>query len=200
MAWIGYYTYGGVEIINASRTETYARNAGLGWFKPVIRNEALPLLLGQKYASPMQDPAPWVDTDDPASYDFYGFYPLNISGIEDSTATATVTESTLTGGVVGRSRRGTRPVVFSGLVVAASECGTEYGMRWLTSVLSGPPCGPSTPGACIGAELHFLSCEPALDEYSQLVGTTTNYAGTEGFLANDGDWDPVAKTFIPVGC
>lgn len=200
MAWLGYYEYGGVEIINATRTETYAKNAGLGWFKSVYRNEALPLLLGQVYATPMQDPAPWVDVDDASSFDFYGFYPLGVSGIEDSTATAQVTESTLDGGTVGRIRRSTRSVVFSGVLVAASECGTEFGMRWLRSVLSGPPCSPSTPGSCVGTELRFMSCEPALDSYTDLVGTTTNYAGTEGFITNDGVWDSETHTFIPAGC
>lgn len=200
MAWLGYYEYGGVEIINATRTETYARNAKLGWFKPVYKNQAVPLLLGQKYASPMQDPAPWVDNDDASSFDFYGFYPLGVTGIENSTATASVTESTLDGGHVGALRRATRSVVFSGVLVAASECGTEFGMRWLRSVLSGPPCSPSTPGSCVGTELRFMSCEPALDEYTELAGQTTNYAGTEGFITGDGDWDPVDRTFIPDGC
>ena len=92
MAWNGYFTFGGTEVINVARTEAYARNAGIGWFKPVYRNEALPLILGDTYTSPLQDDAPWTDPDDLSSYDFYGVYPLDITGIEDSTVTAEVVE------------------------------------------------------------------------------------------------------------
>lgn len=163
MAWIGYYTLGGIEVINAARTEAYAKNAGLGWFKPVIKNDSLALMLGETYSSPLQDDAPWTDPDDPASYDFFGFYPLEITGIEDSTGSATITESTLDGGIVGRIRRTTRTMVFSGVLVAASECGAEYGMRWLRSALVGGACIGRADQACGGTDLCFLSCEPTLD-------------------------------------
>ena len=162
MAWNGYFTYNDTEVINASRTEAYAKNAAVGWFKPVYRNEALPLILGETYTSPLQDDAPWSDPDDLSSYDFYGVYPLDITGIEDSTVSATVVESTREGGVVQAPRHGTRTVVFSAVLVGGSECAVEYGMRWLKAVINECGChGPAS--ACGGEDLTYLSCEPAVD-------------------------------------
>ena len=135
MAWNG-FTYGDMEVINASRTETYARNAAVGWFKPVYKNIALPLILGETYTSPLMDDAPWTDPDALASYDFYGVYPLDVTGIEDSTMTADVVESTREGGVVQKPRHATQDVVFSAALIGGSECAVEYGMRWLKAVLN----------------------------------------------------------------
>jgi hypothetical protein len=160
MAWTGYFTLGGTEIINVARVEAYAKSASMSWFKPVYRNEALGPLLGQTYRSPLQDSAPWADEGDDNSLDFMGFYPLNITGLEDSTAEATVTENVFDGGVVGRVRHGTKSIVFSGVLIATSECGVEYGMRWLKEVLNGGACmGP----ACGGVDMCYLSCEPFVD-------------------------------------
>lgn len=165
MAWAGYFTYGGVEIVNATRTETYARNAGLGWFHPVYRNEALPLILGETYTSPLIDDAPWTDPDILNSYDFYGVYPLTVTGIENSTITASIVESTRDGGVVQGARRATKTIVYSAVLVGASECAVEHGMRWLTTILN--RCGCLSPRhggpVCGGQDLTFLSCEPAVD-------------------------------------
>lgn len=163
MAWSGWFSYGGTEVVNATRTEEYARE--LGWFKPVYRNEALPLIFGDgSYASPLQDDdVPWVDNNEPNSYRFYGAYPLDVSGIEDSTSSAEITESTLDGGIVGRSRRSTRTVVFTLALVGADECAVEYGMRWLRAVFGGDPCFGSDRNCNVGSDLCYLSCAPDLN-------------------------------------
>jgi len=163
VAWAGWYEYGGVEIINASRTEAYARNAGLPWFRPSYKNEALPYLLGdESYSTPMQDDAPWTDYRDPDTYDFLGAYPLSVEGIEDSTWMATVTENALDGGVIGRVRRNTRNVVFQVALIGRTDCGAEAGMRWLRQALTGQVCmGPVT--GCNGQTMCYIRCEPTLD-------------------------------------
>ena len=167
MAWPGYFTFGGEEIINVTRTETYARHAGLGWFKPVYRNEALPLILGETYVSPLMDDAPWTDPDILASYDFYGAYPLDVTGIENSTVTATIVESTQDGGVVQKPRFATKAVVFSAVLVGGSEAAVAHGMHWLTTVLNRCGClKPSIHGSkavCGGEDLQWLSSEPQVD-------------------------------------
>jgi hypothetical protein len=151
--------------VNASRTEAYARAYGLGWFRPVYQEDSLAWLLGEeKYASPLQDDAPWADPDNSDSYDFYGVYPLEVTGIEDSTVDADVTESVIDGGYVGRTRRKTRAVVFTAVLVAASECAVEYGLRWLRAVLNGGPCFGQMFGSCGGAELCFLGCAPSVSD------------------------------------
>ena len=166
MAWDGWFTFGGTEIINATRTETYALHAGLGWFRPVYRNSALPMILGETYVSPLQDDAPWTDPDILESYDFFGAYPLDVTGIENSTITATIVESTRDGGVVQKPRHATKTVVFSAVLVGASEAACEHGMRWLTTVLN--RCGCMSPehgsaAVCGGEDMQFLSSEPAVD-------------------------------------
>lgn len=165
MSWIGWFTYGDTEVINATRTETYARNAAVGWFKPAYKNTALPLILGDTYTSPLMDDAPWTDPDALESYDFYGAYPLSVAGIEDSTITADVVESTREGGVVQKARHATKTMVFSVALVGGSECAVEYGMRWLKAVLNECGClrGHSPIGSCGGQSLTYLSCEPAVD-------------------------------------
>lgn len=165
MGWHGYFEYAGNEFINVSRTEAYAHNAKLGWFKALYENDALPTLLGDVYKTPLLDDAPWSDPDIPESYDFYGLYPLGIDGLESSTRSSSVTESTLDGGVPGRLRHATKAVVFNGVLVAGTEAGAEYGMRWLRQVLMSGPCGPGTESSCFGSELCYLSSVPEVDEY-----------------------------------
>jgi hypothetical protein len=159
MAWVGWFQFGGNEIINASRTEKYASDHG--WFKPVYKSEALEAVLGDSYTTPFADNAPWIDSANPLTYDFYGCYPLSVTGIDDSTATATVTEGVLDGGVASQVRRQSRAVVFSLALVGASDGAVEAGMRWLRSVTSNAPCGETR--SCAGDTLCFLSSEPCVD-------------------------------------
>lgn len=163
MAWAGWFTYGGQEIVNATRTETYANAAGLGWFHPVYRNTALPMILDETYVSPLIDDAPWTDPDDLSSYDFYGAYPLDVHGIEDSTVGGEIVESTRDGGVVQGVRHSTKTVVFSVALVGGSEDAVEYGIRWLKAVLNGCGCMVHTGAGCSGQDLTYLSSEPAVD-------------------------------------
>lgn len=156
MVWNGYFTLDEVEIINASRTESYAGNQP--WFRAAYDNDVLRHLLDEEYDDVTT--APWYDPDVPFSDEFYGVYPLGVTGLDDSTATSTVVESTLDGGNVGRLRNATRPVVFSLVILAASERGAEYGMRWLRRALNNI-CGPLKPG-CTGGTLSFLSSPPVL--------------------------------------
>jgi hypothetical protein len=163
--WPGYVLFNGTEVINATRTEAYARHAQLQWFKPVYEQPDLAWLLGEgAYSSPLQDDAPWTDPDRLDSYDFYGVYPLEITGFEDSTIEATITESVIDGGYVSRPRRKTRTTVFSAVLVGASQCAVEYGMRWLRSVLTMANCNSSSYGVCGGADVCYLGCEPCIEE------------------------------------
>ena len=127
--------------------------------------EDLHWLLGEpRYTTPLQDEAPWSDPDYLDSFDFYGVYPLEISGIEDSTVEATIVESVIDGGYVSRPRRKTRSVVFTALLIGASEAACEFGMHWLRSVLTGGACYSKIYGTCGGAELCYLSSVPTMQE------------------------------------
>lgn len=176
MAWNGYFEYDGSEVINVSRTEAYAKNVGLGWFRPLFNNDALPYMLGDgvKYTTPLLDDAPWVDEDTPASLDFYGVYPLDVTGIEDSTRTSTTTESLGNGGLAGALRHGTKAIVFNAVLVAANEASMDYGFNWLKQVLLGGPCGSFLASSGQGATLCYLSSSPEM-----------YLPGEEGFPSGD---------------
>jgi hypothetical protein len=164
MAWEGWFSYAGNEIINTTRTETYVRNAKINWFRPQFENDSLPHVLGDRpYLTPLLDDAPWTDPDVPESYDFYGLYPLGVEGIENSTRSSTTTESLGDGGIPGRLRHGTKTVVFSCVLIAGTEAAADYALTWLRQVLSGGVCGPSTASACFGETLCFLSSPPEVD-------------------------------------
>lgn len=191
MAWDGYWTYDGNEIINVARTENYASNAGAHWFRPLFENDALPLMLGdEKYSTPLQDDAPWVDPDIPQSVDFWGVYPLDITGVEDSTRTSTPVESLGDGGTPGRLRHATKSMVFNVVLVAGTDAGAEYGMRWLRQALLGGVCGPSATSACSGAEMCYLASEPELEEVRSTFGTLAHIDGGRFSAGDDQNIDP----------
>lgn len=163
MAWIGYYTYDGTEIINVERTEAYVRAQNASWgFKNDLANGDLHLVLSEaEYTTPMGDIAPWVDPDRLESYDFWGAYPISVSGIDDSTREATVTEYIRDGGSTSALRHATRSTVFSVALLGAGEQAVEYGLYWLKAALLGRNCSPVR--GCNGAEMEFFSSEPIVD-------------------------------------
>lgn len=162
MAWPGYLTYDDVEIINVARTEEYA--AHLPWFRAVYEPEQLPTMLGEEYTNTFADLPDWVDPDDPASLGFYGVYPLEWTGFEDSTRQTFVTEFITDGGNPGRVRQATRSMVVSAVLVGEDECSVEYGFDWLKRALMGQNCAPTTAQACFGRTLSFYRCEPQYSE------------------------------------
>lgn len=161
MSWPGYWLFGGTEVINVARTEAYSKRMGAPWLKPIYGGSDLALVLGQTYVSPLQDGAPWVDSGDPASFEFLGIYPLDITGVEDSTGTATIVESVLDGGVVGGQRRATRSMVFNVVLIGVSEAGCEAGMRWLKQVLASADC--NAIWGCAGQTVCYLTSQPCVN-------------------------------------
>ena len=167
MGWEGYLTLDGVEIINAARTEAYAATAGAPWFKPVYNNDALRVLLGQSpYSTPGIDLAPWYDEDTVDSYNFWGFYPLSVDGLDDSSRTGNPVEFTTDGGSPGRVRSTMKSVVYSGLLVGETETAVEYGMRWLRRALLGAKCATvRADTTTLGSTVGFLSAAPVFPLY-----------------------------------
>lgn len=185
MSWNGWFSYDGNEVVNSARTEAYVQNAHFQWFRPLYKSDSLAFMLGDgmKYTTPLLDDAPWVDQDVPESYDFYGFYPLDVNGIEDSTRVSEPVESLLDGGTPGRVRHTTKTIVFNGILLASSTAAADYGMRWLKSVLLGNACGPSVTSACNGAELCYLSAAPCMELDSSESGVNAMLDG--GFFGTD---------------
>lgn len=164
MAWNGYFTLDDQEFINSARTEAYAKAADAYWLKPAFKNDDLAPMLGHApYTTPLLDNAPWVDPDVPESYDFFGLYPLDVSGIEDSSRSSNPTEFTVDGGTPGKLRHSTKTVVFNGVLVGANEKAVAYGMMWLRRVLLGDHCNNPTLDHGYGTDLTFVSSEPRMD-------------------------------------
>jgi hypothetical protein len=161
--WAGWMSLAGNEIINARRTAVYANALGLGWFTACDDCPNLAPALGDDpYQSVLTDQPGWFDPDNPDTWAFAGFYPLDITGVDDSTRTAVVTESLLDGGVIGPVRHAARVIVISGLMLGADECAVQAGMSWLRAALLGSNCREDPH--CVGDELCFLSCCPPIDE------------------------------------
>lgn len=189
--WDGYLVVDGQEVINVARTEAYASEAR--WFKPLFKNDDLPLMLEQTYTTPAVDLAPWYDPAMPESNDFWGFYPLDISGIEDSSRSSTVIESTVDGAIPGRIRHGSKTAVFNGLLLARNEKGAAYGMMWLRRALLGDHCDLDNLDVGLGVEAQLLSSVPELEPGQDPVLTLSDYLRTlRRFSVNDGP-RPTAK-------
>lgn len=165
MSWEGYLTYDGVEIVNVARTEAYALAGGAGeWFTPTYNNPYLRELLDQpEYTTPALDSAPWYDQDIPVSNQFWGLYPLDVSGMDDSTRSAETIEFSGPGGVPGRLRSGTGAPVWQVMLMGADDKACEYGFQWLKRATLGRVCAPLRGDATpLGFQVGFLSTEPEL--------------------------------------
>lgn len=182
MSWDGYFRFGDNEIINRPRTLAYARAKSLWWVKDPNDNPYLGPLLGQSYTSPETDLPPWVDPDEPHSYDFCGLLPIEVSGLEDSTRQSEVFEYTTDGGNPGRLRHHSKAVVFSVALIGVSDAACEYGFRWLKRALLKADCSPqSGGGACRGQNLTYVRSEPYLDNVDVVDGGNPLTAGAGSY-------------------
>jgi hypothetical protein len=162
----GFFQYDDTEILNTQRTVAYAKHMGAGWVKNPERSDVAdiaPLLGDDPYDTPLQDTPPWFDPDDPDTWHFYGLLPIEITGLDDSTRTAAITEGTSDGGTVGRIRNQTRSAVFHVLLLGDSDAACNAGFEWLKYALLGQCGSTSAATNCGGAELEFLSALPDVD-------------------------------------
>lgn len=164
MGWSGYLTVDGVEVINVARTEGYANLDRAPWFVPTYKNQALGMLLGQPiYQAPDVDDAPWYDPDRPESAGFWGVYPLDVQGLDNSSRSSTVVEFTTDGGSPGRLRHSTKTFVYNTVLVGASEQAVKYGMDWLRRATLGAACSTSLADTTtLGVKMGLLSARPVL--------------------------------------
>lgn len=158
----GYLSLGGQEILNSQRTKAYADHL-LPQFtlrEGCCACDTLAEYLGDApYTTPLQDQAPWVSLYRQESTEFLGLVPLSLEGFDDSTIQTPYTEVTGDGGVAGRSRRASRELRGSALMLATTEKGMTFGMSWLRDALFGEPC---TTGDCSGTSLCYLASCPDL--------------------------------------
>src|SRR5690606_21221063 len=114
-----------------------------------------PAFLG--YTDPATDGAPWYDPRRPETADFYGFYPLRVDGIDDSTRATEWTQLMGDGAIHSRPRKAGRELRFDGLLLGKTEKAIEAGLDWLEHATGASQCIGGD--ACVDLDLHyFLSC------------------------------------------
>jgi hypothetical protein len=101
-------------------------------------------------------PAPWFDPDTPASAEFLGFMPLTVSGTDDNPRARSVTNAVGGGGVFGPVRVQPRTITVQGVLIGTSCCGVDFGMKYLSEVLSG--CDAD---GCDGGCFDMFDCCPS---------------------------------------
>jgi hypothetical protein len=141
--WLG---FAGTEISDAHRTIAYLREPGLAASMGACAPYAA-LSCGcaaddlGPYVSPAVDAAPWYDARAPESAEFLGLVLSTVDGLDGSPLTRSASAlATTDGGVLSRLRLSYRELTFTGTLYAVSECGLEYGRRWLTEAVKGLPC------------------------------------------------------------
>lgn len=206
----------GNEVINAARTLAYIRNFGLPitisedcWCPEL--NDLLgdcPAPTGSTFGTPgymypssnptldssvKSDPAPWYDSSIPESGDFLGFLPTDFEGL-GSTYQRNTFQTINGGSILGKLRAGERTLLWKGWLFGRTCCAVEYGMQWLTSILS----NASGCDGCEGAELDIMLCCPETTgtaSTSRSCGQGNPLMPDIGTMANDDAF----RTFYNVG-
>lgn len=193
MAYEGFLSLGGVEIANAARVKAYADELVplLGLSDCWGCTDLAEVLGDDEYTTPMIDRPDWLSDHDPDSWDFCGFYPLEIEGLEDGVREATVTELALDGAVVGAPRYRSREIRVSGLLIGVSDAAVSYGLTWLGKALEGSPCRGAE--GCTGDHLCYYSAcppmctdSPALDVLPQPDEPGLRHHASQFYLCDGG--------------
>lgn len=154
MGYTGYFEFAGQELINHSRTVQLCQNLGIDIVR--LRDDATrwvedALLPAEPYGDPQS--APWHEPGNLDSEEFAGLLALDVSGLKDSTQSAAVTEFMGDGGNLGRSRNSTGTLVWNVALLASSEAGADFGLRWLKNRLAQPDFG----GKRLGSNLRYFA-------------------------------------------
>lgn len=145
MAFDGYLTLAGVELVNTARAAAYAANLGL----PLVECDscasvwaAAGSLPAAGYDTPQVDSAPWYDPAVPESARFCGFVGLEMTGTAKGTGTRSPVALPGDGSVPGRLRRAHREITVRAYGLALDQAALSYGLAWLAHALLGSStCG-----------------------------------------------------------
>lgn len=180
-----YIAFGGVEVANAARLQVYAQTVGTPLTSgPSCRCPSLTAegLGDAPYTTPEEDRAPWWDPARPESADFAGWMVLSVEGLDDHPVTRQVTGAVAGGAALGPPRVQPRTITITGVLLGATCCGVEYGLRWLARALEGCTrrnCGGCAGGRCGGSDLTVLACCPPEDDLDDSPGMES--PGDESF-------------------
>ena len=150
----GWLTLGGTEMINVSRTAQLSAALGIDTLRiPPTSVAWIDTLLSESGYGDITN-APWYDAGVPASSEFAGIVPLRIDGADDSTLTSGNIEYIGDGGINTRPRHTLKPLVFNIALLASTEAGADYGLRWFKHLLRD---ADARIQSCFGKDLHYIS-------------------------------------------
>ncbi|MGW3736685.1 hypothetical protein [Streptomyces sp. NPDC005148] len=154
-----YLVFGDTEIANSARLAAYLESVG----SPLDSVGACScetfdaVLVGDDpYTTPEADHAPWYDPDVPESADFAGLMVLSVDGFDDHPVQRVVTWSAAGSAALGPTRILPRTITVTALLLGATCCAVNYGLRWLAQALAG-----CTGAGCGGDCLTLFNCCPA---------------------------------------
>ncbi len=182
MYYLGWMSLAGREVFNVDRTLTYLR-ANVPTLDLAGCDECgtLALALGEDVYknNPVDDPAPWIAADEPDLDDFYGFMPMTMEGLYDSTVEVEVTQSIGDGGSISTPRLATREVRVTGVLIAGTRIALAKSRAWLRGTLGGSGC--ATAGDCGGDDMCFFADCPSsiteADDYQRTLKDVVLSAG-----------------------
>jgi hypothetical protein len=189
MAYFGWLSFAGTELINNERASTYAALAGID-----LRCDVpdLAASLGDDpYVDPVTDDAAWIDPSLPESGRFYGVAGLEFVGLQRSTSARSWSELLGDGGVPGGSRRASIEFEVRAVMVGVDEPAMSYGLAWLDAALRGSSCTTS----CEGDELCLYAARPTRPRL--LVPGDGECVDTGG--DPDTTWDPLLGNDVAPG-
>jgi len=212
----GYVKFGSLEVINTERLQAYVDH---GIVPPGVDvtacsdcdglAEALTPGVGP-YRTPLLDLAPWVDINDPDTFDFTGLLPLIITGLDGSTSSVVMTETLDGRAVPGRRTFAARQVGVTGLLTGRTTEGVQAGLRWLTALLhrtciTDGDCASAAPVEMFSVCPTPIYPVPDLDATEQVEHTIPGWTDPDGgWTAVDGEYieyygDSTAGMFNPIG-
>lgn len=193
MPYIGYLKYDGQEIVNAARVSKYVENLmpqfGL---ENCADCDGIEAALDEEYTTPIVDNAPWFDPNNGPTENFYGVYPLSVSGVEDSNRQVAQTELIGNGTSFGRPRVTGKDVRVTALLIGRDSAAVESGMEWLNRALDGP-CGGRDD--CQGATLEYYSACPPKQDWSGVPRVPVRW-DTATFPGEAGLWSPTGDVTV----
>lgn len=186
----GYLHFAGTEIANAARTKAYIDNIIPRFgFDSCWNSEDLPCILGDApYRTPVLDPAPWFSEARPASSKFFGFYPLSVVGVEDSSREVTVTQLVQDGAVFSLPRKASKEFRVQGLLLAEDGEGIDVGMSWLRGALEGTDCLDG--GDCAGDTFCYMAYLPTCCDYNNPATFPLVPVDERWSAGSNGSWIP----------
>lgn len=160
MAHRGWLRLGDTELANTRRTVTYWENVACNQSIELVKDDSWPelarYLQHDDYTTPLEDPAPWVNRDEPATGDFLGVWVMGLEGLDSAPLQRETVEAVGGGGGFTAPGWSIREIHVEAILLAATPVGLEYGLEWLNSSLVQDRCEPLGEGR----QLHFLAAAP----------------------------------------